>query len=1055
MIRPTVKPSSSTFYLLVFGERGRILIRCLAEYTGEIGQEEYPVEVILSPSRIPRQRRHLAKGTMLQADMVSERRLVDFVSWWKGRWQDDYYHLDPRAELDFLVEGLPRARGAGVRVDVGPGLTDIMSSDRLRVLLDVVAKGSGLLVQSDTLVGDEIVSQFALAEAKRLKRKWVAIRGQVVNVDEAVDLGLLYDSAGQMAFVPWEDKGKLVGALQLIRDSRIEEEYRPLIRRVLASEDEMKPPKAIKANLRSYQSEGMRWLVNALSSGSGGILADSMGTGKAMCVWTPVLTTSGWTEMGQLKKGDLVYGSDGKPHAVTGVFPQGKKKVFKVSFNDGSSTTCCEDHLWAVKTPYAKSRGGPARVLSLKQIMQEGLFQRTEGAGSSNRKHFIPVVSPVELPHADLPMDPYALGALLANGCLRRSVVGYSGSEEQLGHMMSVMPRGVTAVRKNEWNYNIVGDGKSNVVLDILRSLGVQGHLAHDKSVPAIYMTASLEQRKALLQGLMDNDGTIDDRGHCEYNTVSPSLAKNVVELVQSLGGIARVSTRIPKYTHNGEVREGQMDHRISVTLPNNVAPFRIHSKASRVIKKTKYLPSRAFDKVEPAGEEECVCISVDSKDSLFVVENYILTHNTLQAITSYVKMKESDTSYRAIVFAPKSLMGNWQNEFRKFAPSIRVLVWDGPNRSKFKTMIPQVDVVVCSYDTYKRDHHLLNQHPFHAAFFDEAHQLKNPDTANHKAAKSCLAPVRIAMTGTPVENRLSDLHSIFSICCPGLLPPLREFNERIVRPFRAGDPTALQIMADQIKPNVLRRTKEQVLSELPPKTIIDQLCPMTDVQAGFYQEAMEAAREEKKAAMESGNKSELQAVYFRLISRLRRIATDPRMADPMGRYRADDSGKMLTLRGMMDEFDTDDTNKVLIFSQWVDCLELVKLELEERKQKFSYLTGETKNRDQQVEDFQSKDDIRYFLISLKAGGVGLNITKANFVIIMDPWWNPAIENQAIDRAHRFGQQRNVTAYRMISEGTLEQTIAEMKEIKQAISDGVLDGGEFPNQTEVASSLIG
>lgn len=707
MIRPTVKPSSSTFYLLVFGERGRILIRCLAEYTGEIGQEEYPIEVILSPSRIPRQRRHLAKGTMLQADMVSERRLVDFVSWWKGRWQDDYYHLDPRAELDFLVEGLPRARGAGVRVDVGPDFADIVSPDRLRVLLDVVAKGSGLLVHSDTLVGHDVVSQFALGEAKRLKRKWVALGGKVVKVDEAVDLGLLYDSAGQMAFVPWEDKGKLVGALQLIRDSRISDEYRPLLRKVLASDDEMKPAKTLKANLRNYQTEGMKWLVSILSAGNGGILADAMGTGKSV------------------------------------------------------------------------------------------------------------------------------------------------------------------------------------------------------------------------------------------------------------------------------------------------------------------------------------------------------------QTISAYTKMKESDPSYRAIFFAPKSLMGNWQNEFRKFAPSIRVLVWDGPNRSRFKSMIPQVDVVVCSYDTYKRDQHLLNQHPFHAAFFDEAHQLKNPDTANHKAAKSCLAPVRIAMTGTPVENRLSDLHSIFSICCPGLLPPAREFNERIVRPFRAGDPTALQIMTDQIKPHVLRRTKEQVLSELPPKTIIDQLCPMTDVQAGFYQEAMEAAREEKKAAMESGNKSELQAVYFRLISRLRQIATDPRLADPMGRYRADDSGKMLTLRGMMDEFDTDDTNKVLIFSQWVQCLELVKQELEDRKQKFSYLTGETKNRDQQVENFQSKDDIRYFLISLKAGGVGLNITKANTVIIMDPWWNPAIENQAIDRAHRFGQQRNVTAYRMISEGTLEQAIAEMKEIKQAISDGVLDNKEMPNQMEVASSLIG
>jgi len=645
---------------------------------------------------------------MLECESENEQKVVNFISWWKGKWHRDRFELDAKSELDFLVEGLPRARGAGIHVEVDPSITeDMMSPDKIRVTMEVVAKADGLLVQSDTMVGDGRISPFSMAEARRLKRSWLAHQGRAVSIDSGVDLDLLGDSAGKMTFVSWNDKSKLVGSLRLIRDSRIEDEARPLLRRVLENEDEMRPAKSLNATMRDYQLEGMKWIVGVLSSGSGGVLADGMGLGKS------------------------------------------------------------------------------------------------------------------------------------------------------------------------------------------------------------------------------------------------------------------------------------------------------------------------------------------------------------LEIISSFAKMKESDPSYRAIVFAPKSLMGNWQNEFTKFAPSVQVLVWDGNNRKKYAELLSQVDVVVCSYDTYKRDQDLLNRQPFHAAFFDEAHTLKNPDTGNHRAAHGCLAPVRVAATGTPVENKLQDLWALYRIACPGLLPPLREFNDRIVRPFRSGDPAAVQIMAEQIKPFILRRTKEQVLKDLPSRIVVNKICPMTDVQEAFYREASEQAKAEKAAALASNNRSALQAVYFRLLTRLRQIATDPRLADPVGRYRADDSGKILTLRGMMDELDTDEGCKVLIFSQWVEELQLLKQELEARGQKFSYLTGETKNRDEQVHNFQTKSDIRYFLLGLKAGGVGLNITAADTVIIMDPWWNPSTENQAIDRAHRFGQKRNVTAYRMIAQGTLEEAICEMKEIKQAISDGVLDDKELPNQVELASSLIG
>lgn len=1058
MIRPSVRPSSSRYRILVFGQRGHLLVQAAVDYAADVRGQEVVISAILSPSLLPRQRRHLGSGVMLESEAENEQKVVNFLSWWKGRWGRDTFELDPKSELDFLIEGLPRARGAGIHVEVDPSITeDMMSTDKIRVTMEVVAKSDGLLVQSDTMVGDGRISPFAMAEARRLKRSWLAHQGRAVSIDSGVDLDLLGDSAGKMTFVSWNDKSKLVGSLRLIRDSRIEDDARPILRRVLENEDEMRPAKSVHATMRDYQLEGMRWLVGVLSSGSGGVLADGMGLGKASKIDTPVLTKNGWQPIGSLVPGDFVYGSDGELHKVTGVFPQGIKPVFRVTFNDGSSTTCCEEHLWYVQSPKERSAGKTGRVLSLKDIVAEGLINIPKGRTSGNRKHFIPVVQAINFKKKEFEVDPYAIGAIMANGCTVTGTPAFTGSQEQLEELFKCLPDSITTGSGSRWTVNLIGSEKCrNPLTTSLKKMGLYGKVANSKFVPQEYLFGSIEQRLSLLQGFMDNDGTVAKDGIiCEYNTVSPQLAKDIMSLVRSLGGIATLTTRIPSFTYKGERKLGQMDHRIRISMPPTMNPFRIKSKAERYKPRTKYLPARAFEKVEPEGEAECVCISVDSPDRLYVVEDFILTHNTLQIISSFAKMKESDPSYRAIVFAPKSLMGNWQNEFTKFAPSVQVLVWDGNNRKKYADLLSQVDVVVCSYDTYKRDQDLLNRQPFHAAFFDEAHTLKNPDTGNHKAAHGCLAPVRVAATGTPVENKLQDLWALYRIACPGLLPPLREFNERIVRPFRSGDPTAVQVMAEQIKPFILRRTKEQVLKDLPSRVVVNRLCPMTDVQESFYREASEQAREEKAAALASNNRSALQAVYFRLLTRLRQIATDPRLADPVGRYRADDSGKILTLRGMMDELDTDDQCKVLIFSQWVEELQLVKQELEARGQKFSYLTGETKNRDEQVHNFQTKPDIRYFLLGLKAGGVGLNITAADTVIIMDPWWNPASENQAIDRAHRFGQMRNVTAYRMIAQGTLEEAICDMKEIKQAISDGVLDDKELPNQVELASSLIG
>lgn len=417
----------------------------------------------------------------------------------------------------------------------------------------------------------------------------------------------------------------------------------------------------------------------------------------------------------------------------------------------------------------------------------------------------------------------------------------------------------------------------------------------------------------------------------------------------------------------------------------------------------------------------------------------------TLTTICAIVAMKTVQPLYRVMIFCPKSLVFNWAKEFRKFAPHLDVLAWDGPNRKKYTSMLGSCDVVLASFETMKRDKDILAEVPFHLAVFDEAQGLKNSDTASHKAAASIAAGTRLALTGTPIENRLEDIHAIFTVACPGLLPPLAEFKEKVVRPFKAGDPAGLEAVRDNVMPFILRRTKEQVLTDLPPKTIIDHYCEMTDRQAAFYEQAKADARAKRDQAIAEGDERKKSALFLTLLTRLRHIATDPRLEDPVHAYAADDSGKIQAFRSLMDTIDTDEANKVLVFSQWTSCLDLVKQELDKRKHQYSYLTGDTKDRDVQVHNFQERPEVRYFLLSLKAGGVGLNITAANYVVIFDPWWNPAIEMQAFDRAHRIGQKRNVTVYRMIAPGTIEQRIADLQSIKKAIADGMIDDAQLPD----------
>ena len=388
------------------------------------------------------------------------------------------------------------------------------------------------------------------------------------------------------------------------------------------------------------------------------LLAGEMGTGKAQPLSAKILTPTGWRDMGSLRVGDIIIDPEGGTTTIEGVFPQGIKPVYRVTFCDGTSTVCCDDHLWLVNTPLRKWRDQPARVLSLREI--RGRLHHANG----NRQHFIPLVAPVEFAETQVPLDPYLLGVLLGDGGLTKSVRLSTGDEQILRLIEPMLPSGVSIVpvKGSLYDYDLfVKRGQRNPVSQALRGLDLFGRRSEHKFVPPSYLHNSVEVRTAILQGLLDTDGGVaNDRGTgIEYTSVSEQLARHVRELVQSLGGVATLAPKETTYTHKGQKHQGQTAYCLYITLPPDIRPFRLARKLAAYSPGTKYGPSRSIEKVEYVGGEACQCIKVSSPNSLYVTDDYIVTHNTSMATVAV----ELYGAPRTVIVCPAHLVRKWIRE--------------------------------------------------------------------------------------------------------------------------------------------------------------------------------------------------------------------------------------------------------------------------------------------------------------------------------------------------------------------------------------------------------
>ncbi|HCE68330.1 MAG TPA: hypothetical protein DER40_12695 [Geobacter sp.] len=392
-----------------------------------------------------------------------------------------------------------------------------------------------------------------------------------------------------------------------------------------------------------------------------------------------------------------------------------------------------------------------------------------------------------------------------------------------------------------------------------------------------------------------------------------------------------------------------------------------------------------------------------------------------------------------ALVLAPTSVCFNWESEARRFAPTLNPRIFGGGNRAEFIAQLAPFDLVICSYTMFQQEADLLTGVEWQTAVLDEAQAIKNMTTKRSQAAMQLKAGFRLATSGTPVENRLDELWNLFRFLNPGLLGSHTSFSIRFaIQIEKHGSKAARTLLKRLIRPFILRRTKSQVLEELPPRTDILHRIELSREESAFY-EALRRTAVEKLAGTENSPPGEKQIRILAEIMRLRRACCNPQLVMPGSEI---PSAKLAAFREIVEEL-REGGHRALMFSQFVDHLSILRRDLDSAGITYQYLDGSTSQKDRQVRvaAFQSGEG-ELFLISLKAGGVGLNLTAADYVIHMDPWWNPAVEDQASDRAHRIGQNRPVTVYRLVAANTIEEKIVALHHQKRDLADSLLEGTE-------------
>ncbi len=816
----------------------------------------------------------------------------------------------------------------------------------------------------------------------------------------------------------------------------------------------------LKRGLRPYQGPGVAYTIQKQRL----IMGDDMGLGKSQPLTSKILTPNGWCLMRDVKIGQKVIGSDGKPCQITGIYPQGDRDVYEVVFSDGSKTRCCKEHLWSVITPTQKLRKSKYKVMELQDIISEGLTQK-----SGNSKFYIPMVLPVEFEKQYLPIHPYLLGALLGDGSLTQRSPRFTTNDSFIyDKVSSLLPSDVKLRKVDSINFEIVKrQGKKtapNPLKSMLIELGVYYHKSNERYIPELYLHSCVEDRVKLLQGLLDTDGWVNKgkRGNAiQYCTASIQLAKGVVELVQSLGGVTSV-----KFKENS--CKGAWI--LTISLPNYIMPFSLPRKSELVTLRIKYFPTRAIKSIEYIGKSVCQCIAVDAPDNLYVTDDYIVTHNTMQAIAAieglHVTAKEV---YPCLIICPSAVKENWKREIEKTVHKKAIIMADSVKNTFtefYRTGLAQFFIV--NYESLKKyfvDHiddpgkdkngrkkplriyhiHFKEKYLnfFKSVIVDESHRVKALQTQATKFTKGvCTGKETILLlTGTPVINKPKDLISQLGIL--DRLPDFggyKAFEER----YCSGPNEASNLKELNYRLNVScfyrrNKTDPEVKKYLPDKLRQVVLCDLNEAARREYNHALadlESYMKQYKDASDDQIKKSMKGEVMVRIGILKNISARGKLKDAFD-----------FIKDVIDG-----GQKIVVFCNLTDIVHAVQAKFPRSVR----LTGAENAVQKQasVDAFKNNLNVDLIAINLKAGGVGVDGLQdaATQTCFIEFGWHAAIMDQAEDRLYRMGQHSNVMCTYFLGRATIDEWNYKLIQTKREIANTVT-GNEDLTEVSIVDDL--
>jgi hypothetical protein len=733
-----------------------------------------------------------------------------------------------------------------------------------------------------------------------------------------------------------------------------------------------------------------------------------MGLGKAQSLDSKILTPNGWVRMGDIQVGDEVFTPYGSISQITGCYPQGLKDLYQVEFHDHSVTECCIDHLWAVQTHHQRFQRADFRVRSLKEILNKPLRM----SNTDYFRNYIPTIIPLDLTRSgavSLDLHPYLLGALLGDGGFTAdSQLSFTSEDrfiaERVGSLLpqgdQLKPRGEKLSSSgNHYEYCIVGEGS---VRKILAMLDLRGHYSYEKFIPDEYLWTTYENRLHLLRGLMDTDGTLS-LGRVSaspvFNTSSEELAGDVRYLVQSLGGTSTIS-----------YGTGRLAYNVSMRLPPDINPFSLPRKVELYNGKGHQLPLRGIKSVEHSGNKEAKCISIADPRGMYITDEFITTHNTVQCIEAWKRLGMLGP---ALLIARPNTQSVWLNHAPLCGIQVPHIVSGTPaQRKKEWAEVDQYSFMCCTLETLRNDlKSKIAPKKWGFVFVEEAHKIINRKIPSFKTVRDLRPQHIILITGSPMRRGFQDLFSLLYICNRQQFPSYWRFISTFgyTQKNEWGAFKLLGLKEDRalsrvIAPYYLRREKKDVAKELPPKTrILDIKLTPTKLQQKLYDDL----RDEMIAELSHGQLIVTPTVLAKIV-RLRQVLVTPKLLD--GSF--PEWGASLDYLGELLE-DTDDHHFV-VFTPFAHAIPIISLYLQEVK-KFSgdqiFALHGGLRAEEVNERISSFRDTRGVMLCVISYAESFDLDSASWAYFNGFNWS-VIENiQAEDRLHRLTTTRPVTLY--------------------------------------------